>query len=614
MKSHDLVHEIQNTAAVFGRNKEVNVVFEGERAYTNGNEIVLPSLPGDLDFDKATSMVFRGYLDHEAGHVRHTDFEAVNKFADHNSQEAFQIWNCLEDMWLEKKVMEEYPGAEKNFRALSEAVGKLELDNVQKHDKIFKDSFNIDSVTNAILRCGRKSPFDYGGESNTTMYNSLPERLKEWGSKWIEEVHKCKNTTEIINMALAIEKLLKETNPMANPNKPENGKGESGGEGLEGDPQSFKFDPNADPNKGKPSNGKGQERIQNGKAKGDKAFTSKTQSEYAKEWIQSTTDIFMDKAKDKKLSNYRVFTTRHDEVYDRTKTPNRKHQVHSKMQKNGANDYEKIKSGLGGVVNTMKAKLRRALLAKETRDWDFAREHGRLDSKKLVAGSLGTPTIYKQRKDRLEMDTAVHLLIDLSGSMGGNKIVVAAEAAIAFAECLEGTQIKYQITGFSNGGTASDIYQKLAKDNGKYHRVEPLNLFKYKKFEESLQVAKGSVSAIKESAGGNNSDRDAVLWAAQELKTRPEKRKILFVFSDGQPCNSTHNVRYEDEYGVLTKALKEGIDTITKDGVECVGIGILTSHVEDIYPRSVTISNVKDLSGATFTQLSNLLTGGKVKL
>ena len=70
--------------------------------------------------------------------------------------------------------MEEYPGAEKNFRALSEAVGKLELDNVQKHDKIFKDSFNIDSVTNAILRCGRKSPFDYGDESNTTMYNSLP--------------------------------------------------------------------------------------------------------------------------------------------------------------------------------------------------------------------------------------------------------------------------------------------------------------------------------------------------------------------------------------------------------------------------------------------------------
>ena len=60
MKSHDLVHEIQNTAAVFGRNKEVNVVFEGERAYTDGNEIVLPSLPGDLDFDKATARVLAG--------------------------------------------------------------------------------------------------------------------------------------------------------------------------------------------------------------------------------------------------------------------------------------------------------------------------------------------------------------------------------------------------------------------------------------------------------------------------------------------------------------------------------------------------------------------------
>ena len=45
MKSHDLVYEIQQTAGIFGRNKEVSVVFEGDQAYTDGSEIVLPSLP-----------------------------------------------------------------------------------------------------------------------------------------------------------------------------------------------------------------------------------------------------------------------------------------------------------------------------------------------------------------------------------------------------------------------------------------------------------------------------------------------------------------------------------------------------------------------------------------
>ena len=44
----------------------------------------------------------------------------------------------------------------------------------------------------------------------------------------------------------------------------------------------------------------------------------------------------------------------------------------------------------------------------------------------------------------------------------------------------------------------------------------------------------------------------------------------------------------------------------------CVGIGILTDHVKNIYPKSVSITKVNDLSGAIFTQLSNLLTGGKV--
>lgn len=44
------------------------------------------------------------------------------------------------------------------------------------------------------------------------------------------------------------------------------------------------------------------------------------------------------------------------------------------------------------------------------------------------------------------------------------------------------------------------------------------------------------------------------------------------------------------------------------------GIGILTDHVKEIYPKSVSITKVEDLSGAIFNQLSNLLTGGKVRL
>lgn len=618
MKSQDLVYEIQQTAGIFGRNKDLSVVFEGDRAYTDGKEIVLPSLPQGLEFSKDVAMAFRGYLDHEAGHNRHTDIESVMKYADHNSEQAFHIWNALEDMWLERRVMEEYPGAEKNLRSLASQVSEKELENMKANLDIFS-SYTADAVINSILRAGRRSPLNYGGDANNTMYDMMPDKFKEWGNKWVEEVHKCKNSTEIFNLALQIEKLLEETTNMKP--QPKNGEGEDenkgSGSGLDGEPSEFTYDPNGDPCEGKSPNGKG-EKLVKGELKGKdskgKAMVSKPINEFAKEFIQHQTDIHMKAPEAAGLTKYRVLTTRFDEVYDRTKPATRKAKVHDLMQEATAVDYEEIKNTLGGTVNTMKARLRRALLAKETRDWDFAREHGRLDSKKLVAGSLGSPTVYKQRKERLEMDTAVHLLIDLSGSMAGGKIKVAAEAAIAFSECLEGTQIKYQITGFSNYGWNQEfrkIYDKAEKSGKVFHRTEPLNLFRYKKFSESLQVAKGSISAISRSAGGNNSDYDAINWATQELKIRPEKRKILLVFSDGQPANDMLN---SHNYGILERALKEGIDNAGKSGVECVGIGILTEHVKRLYPKSVSIGSVEELSGATFTQLSNLLTGGKVNL
>jgi cobaltochelatase CobT len=274
------------------------------------------------------------------------------------------------------------------------------------------------------------------------------------------------------------------------------------------------------------------------------------------------------------------------------------------MMKSSAADYEQIKSRLAGSVNTMKARLRRALMAAERRDWDFGREQGKLDSKRLVAGYIGAPNVYKVRKDRNEFDTAVHFLVDLSGSMGGDKIQVACESMVALAECLEGTGIKYQISGFENPHQFSGFD---FKNGGSYERIEALACYKYKRWEQPLTSAKGTIAAIRNSAGYNNSDRDAILWAYSELKTRPEKRKILFVLSDGQPYNYKHRSTTS-----LEKALKSAVEDVRKAGVECVGIGIKDDTVLKIYGRAVSIKSVDELSGAAFNQLSNILTGGKV--
>lgn len=608
---HTLVHEIQQTAAVFGRNQEVSVIFEADgskntTAYTDGKEIVLPSIPDNLEFSHEEAMTLRGLLDHEAGHVRHTNFESVQKFGDTQSETAFQLSNVLEDMRLEKLVMEEYPGSQKNLHVMRESIGEHELESIKANQDMFT-TITLPAISNAIIRAGT---LGYAGKNNQEMFDILPDRFKAWGKKFSEEAKACKNTEEILNLALAIEKLLEESNSNQKPKPmPENGE-PSDGKGLDGDPLEFTFDKDGDFTEGKPSKpkeGKGE-----GSASG-KAFASDV-IEAVKKKLKSKVDIYMD-SKAPKDEKYRVLTTRHDEVYSKGSTNARTDHRKDYIDKSSAVDYEKTKADLGGLVNTMKAKLRRALMAKENRDWDFGREFGKLDTKRLVAGSLGAPSVYKQRKDRYELDTAVHFLIDLSGSMSGSKVQVAKEATVAFSECLEGTQIAYQVSGFDNAAIydvkgLDKLVSKAEYSKGKFHRVEPLNLFKFKEFNQPLQLAKGPIAAIGDCAYGNNSDRDAIIWAYHELLKRPEKRKILFVLSDGQPANRTVNC---GDRGVLVGALKQAIDECGKTGVECVGVGILTDHVKDIYPKSVSINKVGDLSGAIFVQLSNLLTGGKVR-
>ena len=99
------------------------------------------------------------------------------------------------------------------------------------------------------------------------------------------------------------------------------------------------------------------------------------------------------------------------------------------------------------------------------------------------------------------------------------------------------------------------------------------------------------------------------MWAHQRLRTRPEKRKILLAISDGQPANaSSYNIGSQE----LERHLKEYVQGI-KD-VECIGIGIHTSHVENLYPKSVTINDMSEFSQKVMGELSNVLTDGKLRL
>lgn len=591
MKVHELTHEISTTSSIFGRNNNVSVVYEGSQAKTTGNEIVLPSMPTGAEISHDDAMVLRGYVDHEAGHIRHTDFKVWNSVKDKPDSPLRKIWNCLEDIRVEANVIDEYQGSQKNLKAVSEKVCERELDYLQKNPDALSQ-VDANSIGTAIVKKGRKP---YGGENGDKVFDYLPDNIKKWSEKWVESAHKCKSTADTLQLARKIKELVEEDSE------------------LESNPEDFSFEPG----EGQEGEGEGEPQEGEGEGKGkpmESGDEGMAQAGDPKEAVEGVGKGI--KPDGSNSSQYKVMSTRWDETYTRTSENKRKDRRHAAMKHATMADYNKITNKIGPVVNVMRTKLRRVLLSKENRDWDFGRQQGRLDTKRLTSAYNGFESVYKMRKDREEFDTAVHLLVDLSGSMRAgspsSRMEVAGSAAIAFAECLEGSGIKYQVSGFDNGFNGASYpeeYYSMRRSGSSFHRVEPMNNIIYKGFNDSLQVSRPALSVLPYSTGQNNADRCAVLWAYKELTKMPQKRKVLIVLSDGQPEN--HMIK--GDYEVLYSGLKDAITDISKK-VECVGIGIQTSSVSQFYKNSVTIKNLEDLSGTVFNKLSELLLNGKVRL
>ena len=101
-------------ATVLGRKYGIVVVIGGADAYTDGKTIHLPGLPAQTD-DTFLGLV-RGYIDHEAAHIRYTDFELLR--SESIPPLTTHIWNILEDWRVEKRLAEIFPGCRRNFKWL----------------------------------------------------------------------------------------------------------------------------------------------------------------------------------------------------------------------------------------------------------------------------------------------------------------------------------------------------------------------------------------------------------------------------------------------------------------------------------------------------------------
>lgn len=166
--------------------------------------------------------------------------------------------------------------------------------------------------------------------------------------------------------------------------------------------------------------------------------------------------------------------------------------------------------------------------------------------------------IFTQKRDKNEeADLVICLLLDESGSMGGQREQAAREAAVMMAEVCEKLGIPLAVIGHT-----APFGQPVVE------------IRKFISFEKGIKEQKHQVAEA--CAREDNRDGLPLRYCAEYLLQQPQKDKILMVVADGEPWHGDHGGRYGGSYGG-SKAEVDCtliVEDFQKRGVTSIGIAI----------------------------------------
>ena len=196
-------------ATLLGQKLGVKVVIGGRQAFTDGQTIVLPSLPADGDPDLA--VLANGYIDHEAAHIRYTDFSIAKP-----AGLAGVFTNVLEDVRIEQRLGERFPGSRHNLAAL---VDRLESQQSLLPPAEAPIAQQVSVALSALLRArllGQTGLRAVADILETRLDKLLPSGVVTQLLALAFEVRKTASTAEVIALAQRIvARLEEEANPPA---------------------------------------------------------------------------------------------------------------------------------------------------------------------------------------------------------------------------------------------------------------------------------------------------------------------------------------------------------------------------------------------------------------
>lgn len=215
-----------------------------------------------------------------------------------------------------------------------------------------------------------------------------------------------------------------------------------------------------------------------------------------------------------------------------------------------ASQYEAIKSRITGLVDPLVKALRNISTPSEFEL--YGRDEGELDLSETARIATRLSGFYQETVVERDIDAEIHLAIDSSGSMAGEKIERAKEIAVVFTEAI--LAINHVCLGriWSFNSESIDDYGSVGRTSG-------------------FVLAEGDAG---------NSDTHMLPIVGKELLKSPKRRKIMIILCDDGPDS--------------IEAVKRMSQQLIARGVIVIHLLVGVHGTPDIYPVELVYSSIEE--------------------
>ncbi len=537
IRTKDVLNCLPLVASILGDRYGVQVRIGGKEACTNGKVIHLPSLP--MDCEPELLALAKGFCDHEAAHIRHTDFSVLK--AAKLDPVTFNLFNCLEDWRVEKKLSGIFPGCRRNLNWL---IRRFFVEQAQP--RAGNDSPAL-AVLDYVLLTVRAWDVDDVAPSRQNATSIVEQHfpgLKNALDAILVKVYICcPDTSAAVEFARQIAQCIRHWEP----------------------PRQFTTSKRAC------TNDQGATPKEVGEAN-----DSATQIDQQSEPVQPSSALplkalFHAEAQDLPQNIGEIMAIELTSCQSESAGAALTVAVEGTRQVAPLPAEQRLQALQASIA--LRTRLKGFLQAQTQRRCSIGRK-GTLHANSLHRLQVGNARVFQKESVQLGLNTAVHILLDISGSMAGAPINLANRACFAVATALSHIRgVNPAVTAFPATTVTNSVFPIMR------HGQAVPDLFDIR-------------------ASGGTPLAGALWWVLQTMLPLKKQRKMILVITDGMPDNSL--------------AANNAIGVAQKLGFEVYGLGIRDEHITHLLPHTSRVVNtLPDLVPAMFAMLqAALLKGG----